>query len=145
MEEQIRPDEPATGTDETGIKITVEAKIHLIRTAKWTKFLAVLYGIFMGLAILGGIIGGAQQTGGHKNLTFTLMILVILGIYIYPWICFYRFSVYTKKAVTDDDTEAMTQALNYQGKLYAFMGVFSIIMIVIYFLVFLTTMPGNLG
>ncbi len=85
-------------TNTTTLNINSEAKYYLQETAKWAKFLAVVGFILTGiLVVIGLAMGTIMKSLPHfENIAmpyspfiFTLLYLIIAGIYIYSLVYIY--------------------------------------------------------
>jgi hypothetical protein len=124
---------------ESTLQINQNAKAALLEASKWGKFLAILGFVFIGIIVIAGMAMGSimGKMGGaaaapFASGAFTLIYLVIGIIYIFPVLYLYRFSTSTKSAIEADDSDVLATAFENLKSLYKFMGVFSIITLVIY-------------
>lgn len=125
--------------------LTSQGVDHLIKTAKWGKFLAILGFIIIGLLIIGGIAFGAimgvvsdeLSDSGFPFPPFILSIIyiVIAVVYLFPVIYLNSFSNQTIKAASMNDTPLMESAFNNLRKLFTFTGILTIVVMAIYVIV----------
>lgn len=123
------------------LTITDTAKAHLLETARWAKFLATISIILMvigSLVFFVSLIMGASQlnavdsSGGVGFATMSVIYIVAILLYIYPVMSMYRFATYTRKAFAHGNQSELEKALRYQRNLFKFLGIITIIMLVLY-------------
>ncbi|MCC6725111.1 MAG: hypothetical protein IT258_11420 [Saprospiraceae bacterium] len=133
------------GHQEGGLYLTNEAREGLKMAANWSLFLAILGFLFVGLLLLGGIgmllVGAVAGSGVSEKLPFpmwifTLAYLGFAALYFFPVWYLYQFASRTKQALLRNDVQALTNACANIGKHYKFMGILTIVMIVLYFVLF---------
>jgi hypothetical protein len=137
MEQNQQPIFENSGLDET-------AKAYLLETAKWTKFLAVIMMVFMGLGFIGMTIGllsgnltseyNSEFIGGGFILFFYLL---CIGLYIYPVLALYNFSTSIKSGIETNNRELVNEGLRHQKSMFKYLGIVMIIVLVLYGLIFL--------
>jgi len=125
-------------------QITLESLGYLNIAAKWTKFLAIMGFIGIGIMLVAGMFVGVifsvfNHLPTHTPLPFPMhwfgLIYIILGaVYIFPVIYLNNFSNYITKAVTLRETVFLTIALNNLQRHYKFIGIATIVMIASYFI-----------
>mgnify|MGYP001091583914 CR=1 FL=1 len=127
---------------EPGIAISDTALAYLKETSKWTKFLAVLGLIFVGIitiaAFFVGKIFSSIPVAGLDGITsgfaylFTFIYLVIGLVYFFPSWYLFKFSSQLKTALTNKDSDALDEAFSNHKSFYKFFGVFTIVFLSIY-------------
>lgn len=125
-------------------QITLESLGYLNTAAKWTKFLAILGFIGIGLMLIGGLImsivfhfiGDSMiQTHFPVSISYLGFIYVILAaVYVLPLIYLNNFSNYIAKAVALRETEYLTIALLNLKKHLKYIGIMTIVFIFTYFI-----------
>lgn len=131
---------------------TETMKSDLLLTAKWSKFLAIVGFVGLGLMAVWAflMISGASFIDSLiKGQTFisayTGVVYLLVGLlYLFPILYLLRFANNTKRAVMADDEAAMEEALINQRKMYKFMGVLMIVVLSIYALSALILIPVGL-
>ena len=109
---------------------------YLKETSKWTKFMAILGFVFIGLAIIIGLIFTAVNTvGGRRSFISVIPMVLMAGLYFLPIYYLLKFSTLSRRAIEEQDSFALTQALQYQKMHYRYVGILMIILCVIYALV----------
>ena len=74
-------------------------------------------------------------TGG--GIFFLVYLIVMSLVYVFPILFLYRFANHTKLAVKGNDMQHLNTGLKNIKSLYKFMGIFMIVVLVIYALIFL--------
>lgn len=115
------------GIDETG-------SAYLSDTVRWTKFLAIMGFIFVGIMVLAAI--GFSLSVGIKapvGMSVYIFIYAVLAcVYVYPTIALYQFSVFVKKAIVGNDSSLLNTAFRHQRNLYRYVGILLILTLLIY-------------
>lgn len=139
-----------------GLVITDEIRSYLKEVAKWGKFLSIVglvsivlmiilalfMGLFMGSA-MDAMGGGANAGVGFMSGTFLAAIYIIIGIlYVMPVLYLYRFSTKLKVALANDNQEVLNNSFMNLKSLFKFMGILTVIVIILYALMFLI---GGIG
>ncbi|WP_029906886.1 hypothetical protein [Prevotella sp. 10(H)] len=132
-------------TDE--IQLTRESHTLLGQISKWTRFLSVLGFIYLALmAIIVLSIGIViTSTNAYEEMHnfgpynpgvfqwgYALMYLIIIAILFIPVYFLYKFSVKTKNALLISDSDTLTEAFRFLKKHYMFIGIITIISLVVY-------------
>ena len=116
------------------------SKEFLKETAKWTKFLAILGFVGIGLMVLGSLVmlfapsslmsNGDFPFGG--KIFMMLLYLAFAVLYYFPISYLYQFSEKTKKAIENNDNNAIRDAFEFLKSHYKFMGILTIILLSFY-------------
>ena len=122
------------------LAIDEEAKTHLLETVRWTKFLAILGFIFLGLLILFGLLMGTgfSQMAGMYGLAsgmgvgFMIIYFIIAMLYFFPIYYLYKYSVLVKPAIHGSNQEQFNLALSYQRRMFKFIGIMALIVLGLY-------------
>lgn len=123
----------------------------LKETAKWAKFLAIVGFVFVGLMFIAGIsmfIFGSDlnsnfsATRGFNQPTFpaTFMAIIYLGmaaLLFFPVMYLYNFARKMKNALQTNDNNVIESSFENLKRYYKFIGIFTIVMLSIYALMFL--------
>ena len=109
--------------------------IHLEETRKWTLFLSILgfvYMVFMIIAVL--VIATIGIAGTFPGMGSLMLIpaLLFLCIFFFPVYYLLQFSKYSKVAIMNRDSQALSTALLFQKRHYRFLGILTIVMIGMY-------------
>jgi len=126
-------------------RFTSESINHLLKAAKWGKFLAILGFIVSGLMIIGGIMMSfalnmvsdemVPLNMSISPLVLSIFYIVIAGIYLIPVIFLNSFSNNAMKAINLSNTENMTASLKNLKNLFVFIGVATVVLLAIYTIV----------
>ena len=116
------------------------SKEFLKETAKWTKFLSILGFVGIGLMVLGSLVmlfapsslmsNGDFPFGG--KIFMMLLYLAFAVLYYFPISYLYQFSENTKKAIENNDNNAIRDAFEFLKSHYKFMGILTIILLSFY-------------
>ena len=127
---------------ENGENLVIDwrSKEFLKETAKWTKFLAILGFVGIGLMVLGSLVmlfapsslmsNGDFPFGG--KIFMMLLYLAFAVLYYFPISYLYQFSENTKKAIENNDNNAIRDAFEFLNSHYKFMGILTIILLAFY-------------
>ena len=127
---------------ENGENLVIDwrSKEFLKETAKWTKFLAILGFVGIGLMVLGSLVmlfapsslmsNGDFPFGG--KIFMMLLYLAFAVLYYFPISYLYQFSENTKKAIENNDNNAIRDAFEFLKSHYKFMGLLTIILLAFY-------------
>ena len=133
------------------LTITSAAKNFLKETAKWTKFLAIIGFILIGLMLIIAAFSttifnllGTMQPGMPANLGLTMAVtyLVLAIIYLLPVYYLLQFSMKLKKALSTKNDETLAKAFEMLKSHYKFIGVFTIITLSLYALLIVVAVMG---
>lgn len=136
------------------LQVTPTTQSFLSETAKWGKFLAILGFIMCGfLAIMAFFMPAIflslpqynQLSSGlvsGMTIGITIAYLLLALLCLMPCIYLYKFSVKMKTALTSVSQENFEKSLQNLKSLFKFYGVFSIVMLSIYALVFIISIVG---
>lgn len=149
--------EESTSFNKFELQLTETAKGFLKEVAKWAYFLSIVGYVGLGLLVLfaffaasmfaalgsaGGAMGAMSAIGG----TFiTVLYLVIAVIYFFPIYYLNKFASNLKAAFREDNTETLTTSLGYLKSHYKFLGIFTVVIISIYILIFVFALVAGLG
>ena len=127
---------------ENGENLVIDwrSKEFLKETAKWTKFLAILGFVGIGLMVLGSLVmlfapsslmsNGDFPFGG--KIFMMLLYLAFAVLYYFPISYLYQFSENTKKAIENNYNNAIRDAFEFLKSHYKFMGILTIILLSFY-------------
>lgn len=134
------------------LKLTSEAKSYLRETAKWAFFLSIIG--FVGIAFLvifalfASTIFSAIQESQMQTLPFdfgkmmTIIYLVMAAIYLFPVYYLMQFANKMKAALANTDEISLTESFGMLKSHYKFIGVFTIIILSLYAMLFVVGMLG---
>lgn len=137
---------------ENGENLVIDwrSKEFLKETAKWTKFLAILGFVGIGLMVLGSLVmlfapsslmsNGDFPFGG--KIFMMLLYLAFAVLYYFPISYLYQFSENTKKAIVNNDNNAIRDAFEFLKSHYKFMGILTIILLAFYAIIIFIGLIG---
>lgn len=135
------------------LSLTNEAKGYLKETAKWAFFLSIIG--FIGVAILVifalfssvifSAIPQAQEIPFDMGKMISILYLIMAAIYLFPVYYLMQFANKMKAALSLKDDEILTASFGMLKSHYKFIGVFAIIILSLYFLIFIFAMLGMLS
>lgn len=136
-----------------GLQINSEAKAFLHETAKWATFLC-RFGFtiagFMFLATLIMLLFGAgtsvfsNRSGmGFMGFGIAIVYSLIGLLYFIPLYYLLKFANLLKSALITNDNQQLTEAFLFLKSHYKFIGIFTLIFIAFYFIVFLFGIFGR--
>ncbi len=140
-----------TGLFEAGIdEIT---KAHLLETARWTKFLAIIGFITVGFMLIGSfviMVSGAlfssalstTPLAGLGAVGLGILYLVFAALYLYPIISLYKFTTSIKTGLQTNNQELINEGFRHQKNMYRFFGILTIIVLAFYLIIIIF---GGLG
>ena len=137
---------------ENGENLVIDwrSKEFLKETAKWTKFLAILGFVGIGFMVLGSLVmlfapsslmsNGDFPFGG--KIFMMLLYLAFAVLYYFPISYLYQFSENTKKAIENNDNNAIRDAFEFLKSHYKFMGILTIILLAFYAIIIFIALIG---
>ena len=139
------------------LHITPEIKTFLRETAKWSKFLSIIGFVFVGLFALialgvtffsGFALSnlGEAGTAVPKGMfgTIGIVYFLIALLYVLPFVYMYKFAQKMKIALAQNDQLYLAESFKNLKSLYKFMGVFMLVIVVIYGIMLLFGVLGAL-
>ncbi len=131
------------------LSLNKQSKSFLLETAKWSKFLAIMGFIMIGFLVFFGLFFGTIMTAfsqinpaasGLENAPMGFLGLIYVGmalLYFFPIWYLYKFATKMKMALKTDDEAELTEAFSNLKSHYKFVGIFTIIILALYLLMFL--------
>ena len=129
-----------------------EARGQLLEMAKWTKFLAIINFIGIGIMVIGGIAAGlalsrmdSAQLGPFAMLGGTgivLFYLLIAATLFYPFYAMLRYAVSIRKALHSNDEGQFVFAIRSLKRVFKYVGIITIIGFAIWVTIFVIAMIG---
>lgn len=125
--------------------VTKEAASLLGSISKWTKFLAILAFILLGLMVLSilGVGITISSINAHEmrqgmfpynpgvfSWAYAILYILVLCVYAIPFYYLYNFSSKVKKAVDTNNVAALTDSFRFLEKHYLFIGIVTIIWLI---------------
>ncbi len=121
--------------------LEAQAQIYLKETRKWAKFLAIMGFIFMGLMVLISIVTFVFSSSMSNQLPlpfpipfaiFGFVYLAFAAIYFFPIYYLLQFANKAKHALLEQNTQTLTESMQYLKSHYKFLGIFTIVMLALY-------------
>jgi H+/Cl- antiporter ClcA len=121
------------------LEVTENAKAYLRTMASWTNFYAILSFVVIGCYVLfyAIIMFTMNNTFSHLNTPFSshlpmgIFVFIVAAVLFFPALYLLRFSQKTNKALQEEDTQILEEALRNMKSYWKFIGIMSIIGIVI--------------
>lgn len=135
------------------LSLTTASKRFLKETAKWSFFLSIIGFILIFLLIVIAIFASSifgmlavAQPGipDSIGLIMTVTYLVLAIIYFFPVYYLLQFANKMKKALSTKNDETLANAFEMLKSHYKFIGVYTIITISLYVLLFVVSLTGAL-
>ena len=125
------------------LQIDHQSSAHLVSSAKWGKFLAIVGFVICGLIVIGGLFAGtmmtsASVTGGTNvfgGLTgpFVIAIYVLAAaLYFFPCLFLFNYSTSMLGALEGNDQEKLIRAFSQLKACFRFVGILTVIVLSIY-------------
>ncbi len=126
---------------------------YFSEAAKWGKFLSIIGFIFCGLMVLLGIFAGSTLAalGGSEAVSmigggfFTAFYIIIAIIWVMPFVYLYNFSSKMQVAIRNNDQQTLNHSIKNLKSLFKFLGIFTIIMLSLYALIFIFGIAAGIG
>ncbi|MCI2228331.1 DUF5362 domain-containing protein [Polaribacter sp. MSW13] len=126
------------------------SKSFLKETAKWSFFLSIVGFISLGFLVLLAIFAGAifndipeaKQVPFDLGMVMTIIYLIMAILYFFPIFYLFKFSKKMKLALLTKNDETLSDAFEMLKSHYKFIGVFTIILLSLYALIFIISMMG---
>lgn len=124
----------------TAIRIPKES-IHFFKeTGKWTKLLAILGFIFIGLMVLAALTMGTLMSSfsGEDSLlpfsgvAFGAIYIAMALLYYFPVMYLYKFSKNIKQAFITMDAQTFNAAIESLKSHYKYIGIFTVVILSFY-------------
>jgi len=144
--------------DSFELQFTNEAKDFLATAGKWATFLSIIGFIVLGLMLLGSFamfamgsaLSGLGGAGGPmasmmSGATIGIIYLVIVVLCFFPTLYLFKFGAKAKQAVNNSNTAELTECIGNLKSYFKFVGIFTIITIVFYIVVFIAAMAIGIG
>lgn len=130
------------------LQVDEVARANMLEMARWTKFLSIVGFIGLGLLAMGGIAmlfstAIIDSMGyGALGTSVALIYLVLVALYFYPTYALFKFANTVKPAIRTANQAQFNEALGHLKGVFKFVGIFTIIIIGIYGLIFIFAIIG---
>jgi len=138
--------EEITNPGTSSMQVNEFMKLELKSAAKWMKFICTVGCVGVAFVVLLGLLLIVLGTGISQYLADTplggaigFLYLIIAAIYIYPLIKGFQFANATRNACMTDNEAELTRGFEGLNKLLMFIGILTIIILVIYVFIILST------
>lgn len=123
--------------------LTDYAKDFLRESTKWTKFLAIVGFIGIGLMVVAALLMGifslfmSDNMNGARHFPsgiISILYLIMAGLYYLPVYYLFKYSSETKKALDSNDSDLLEEGLENLKSHHKFLGITMIIILSLYLL-----------
>jgi uncharacterized membrane protein len=128
-------------TELLGMNLDYDGGNTLQETVRWSKFLAIVGIIALGIYLLVLLVGGSyiaalfQQTYGLEGAGLVGLviagIIVVLAVLIFVVVMLYRFSVLTRRGIETQDQAAFNRGLKSLKTYFLINGIFGILILLL--------------
>ncbi len=142
------------------VNLDNEGAYFLYQAAGWARFLSITGFVVYGLLILMFLIGTVAMGGGASRQgfspmmpydpsiifgwTFFITMAIIMAVMCIPLVHLYNFSVRTRRAFAEGNSQMLTQSFRSLKNLFVFYGVVMIIYLSFLFLSFVFGIVGGI-
>lgn len=131
------------------LKLSESAKDFLKETAKWAYFLSILGFIGIGFIIFAALFAGTLFSsmskmnpamgamGSSFGIVMAFVYFLIAVLYFFPVYYLNKFASNAKRAFKNNDSETLTTALEYLKSHYKYIGIMTLVVFSLYFLMFI--------
>ena len=138
------------------LSLSTDHAATLLKTQRWTNFLAILGFIYCGIVFMGGIMYGVgavltELLPGVIAAIASILYVIIAAVGVYIYFHLKRASDALKTALTTGENEKLDEAVKHQYTFWKAQGILSIVSIVFLLLVIIaciiviSMIPGKLG
>jgi hypothetical protein len=149
--------EPTTNVDLFDLHLDQQSLNYLGETARWARFLSIIGFIFCGIMVLGGVFFGSFIAAALSNVeggsafgamggTFFGVIYTSIGLLLFfPAFYLYNFSAKMRRAARSNDQQVLTDSLKNLKSFFKFYGIFTIVVLSFYLLLFIAVLVGAMA
>lgn len=129
------------------LDVNEDIRSFLKETSKWTSFISIIGFVGIGLMVIGGILvgffSGLSEIPGNTaygvgySAGVGMFYLIIALVYFFPILYLFKFSKKMKSALALNNNEDFKMAFLNLKSHYKFMGIFIIVIITLYILIFI--------
>lgn len=135
------------------LSVDEEGKAQLLETARWTKFIAIVGFVFLGLLLLLGLFAGfgvsalgdvyVEAAMGAGFGVGMMMVYLLMGLlYFFPIFYLYKYATLIKPAIQHSNQEQFNLALSYQRRMFKFIGIMFLVILGLYAVLILAGIAG---
>ncbi|MCH5717641.1 DUF5362 family protein [Niabella hibiscisoli] len=128
-------------------------KINLDEAGKWSRFLGIVGFVILGIMLIFGLFAGSLLSGlmaasgtpfaSFGATFFTVYMIVVCAIAFYPTFMLYKFGSAVRASIRTSDAAGFNQSLLYLKRYFKFVGIFTIIILGLYALIFIFSALGS--
>jgi len=130
MEDQRKSDIFSFELDEYG-------RSNLLEMTRWTKFLAIVGFILMGIMLMAAIFSSMALSSLSSNPLFAglggtaliLFYVIILSLYFYPVYSLWKYSTLMKVALHTSDKKKFNDAIVYLKNMFKYFGIVTLVVL----------------
>jgi hypothetical protein len=137
---------------EVKMEMDREALRNLHETGGWAMFLAILGFIMMGFLVLVGLFMGvifsnlpAENSLPFSGSVFTVFYILIAAVYAIPIYYLFKFAGMVRQGVEQRDSSKVSGSFSYLKSHYKFIGILTIVGIILYILFILLFVALGMG
>jgi hypothetical protein len=126
-----------------------QIKAYLMETAKWGTFLSIMGFILIGLMVVMAIFvmtaGASLPSIPEFNISmglFGIIYIIVAAIFFFPTYYLFLFSSKAKEGLRLQNEQALTAAFQNLKSVFKFWGIYTIILISLYVLIFVVAIIG---
>ena len=137
------------------VKLTSESIDYLKETVKWSYFISIIGFIGVGFMVVGGLtmstvlasLGSltGELYGAVPAGFLGALYLILALIYFFPVYYLFNFSRKMKLALKENDTTTLTESFKNLKSHYKFVGILTLIIVILYGVLFLIGLLGGLA
>lgn len=136
-----------------GTGLSAENKQYLHESARWARFLGIVGFVITGLVVLGALFAGTMMASmssmggiGAGFLTggmITVLYLLFALLMFFPSLYTFKFGSSMKGALANDNEAQMTEGFKNLKSMWKFWGIYMIVILGFYALMFLLSLLGG--
>lgn len=137
----------------TGMQLSNAALDFLKESAKWSKLLAIVGFVGIGLMIVAAIFMGTifsampstQMAGGPEFPLWILSFVYLLmaALYFFPVYYLYKYATYTRSAIDTNDSSLLEKGIEKLKSHHKFLGIMMLVILSLYGIIFLIALIGG--
>ena len=145
-----------TDANSTGLELTLstQARGFLVEAAKWSRILAILGFVMVGILVLFALFAGTMFSSlsniadspmpAFPGAMITLVYLAVAALYFFPILYLYRFAKGLREALKSENESSLEYAFQNLKSHYKFLGILAVITIGFYALALIFGLIGGL-
>lgn len=126
------------------LQVDQQASQYLSDAAKWAKFLSIVGFILSGIMVIAALFAGSMlsslpQMEGMETIgggAITAVYLFGALVWFFPCLYLYRFSEKAQTAIRSTEQQTLNNSFKNLKSCFRFMGIFTIVMLCLYAIVF---------